>query len=84
MQYNTSYIVNRLLYNYIKHNSILQVYLLDCGDAKASAKLVRAREAGTEYYVEHCGDLFYVLTNYPNGGNYQVRRSSIRVHIQID
>ena len=55
-----------------KHICIFQVYILDSADTKASAQLVRAREAGTEYYVEHCGDSFYVLTNYPDGGNYQV------------
>ena len=49
-----------------------EVYILDSADTKASAQLVRAREAGIEYYVEHCDDLFYVLTNYPDGGNYRV------------
>jgi hypothetical protein len=51
---------------------MFQVYILDCGETKASAQLVRAREPGIEYYVEHCHDLFYILTNYPDGGNYQV------------
>ncbi|XP_028410328.1 prolyl endopeptidase-like isoform X2 [Dendronephthya gigantea] len=49
-----------------------EVYILDSADTRASAQLVRAREPGIEYYIEHCRVLFYILTNYPDGGNYRV------------
>ena len=52
---------------------VFQVRILDCRDGKASAQLVRAREPGIEYYIEHCHGVFYILTNYPDGENYQVR-----------
>ena len=52
--------------------SIFQVYIIDSADSKGFLQLVRAREPGIEYYVEHSQDSFYILTNYPDGGNYQV------------
>ena len=48
------------------------MHILDATDPDALPRLVRPRKTGIEYYVEHHYGTFYILTNLPDGENYQV------------
>ena len=41
----------------------LQIHFMDASSQSTTPKLVQAREAGLEYYVEHWRDKLLVLTN---------------------
>ncbi|XP_038075741.1 prolyl endopeptidase-like [Patiria miniata] len=51
-----------------------EVHLLDSLDPDAAASLVCPRQAGVQYFVEHCQGLLYVLTNAgdDNDGEYRL------------
>lgn len=51
---------------------LLQVSIVNSENGSFVHRPVQPRETGTEYYVEHRGDEFYIITN-ANRPNYRVR-----------
>ena len=49
-----------------------QVSIADIKDESVISGPVHHREHGMEYYVDHRGDQFYIITN-ADGKNYKVR-----------
>jgi oligopeptidase B len=50
--------------------------VLDAQQPWSEPRLVRARESGVEYFVDHSGEHFYIVTNADGATNYKVPRHS--------
>ena len=61
-----------------------QVSLVYIKDGSFSSRPLHPRQHGLEYYVDHRGDQFYIITN-ADGKNYKVRAaiSNVRMNIPL-
>ena len=51
-------------------------------DPKGSFTVLQARERGLEYYAEHMGEHFYILTNKDKAQNYKLMRTAVSTPAQ--
>eukprot|EP00742_Colponemidia_sp_Colp-10_P008004 GILJ01008636.1.p1 GENE.GILJ01008636.1~~GILJ01008636.1.p1 ORF type:complete len:776 (+),score=84.22 GILJ01008636.1:21-2348(+) len=49
-----------------------EVYLLDMAESNPNPILVERRQPGIEYYLEHRGDKFYIITNADGAENFKI------------
>jgi len=57
------------------HNTT-EIHYLDANNPGGDFRIIQPRETGIEYYVEHCGDRFYIRTN-KDAENFKLVETSV-------
>ena len=53
-----------------------EIYFVSADKPDDNFKLIKKREQGVEYYLDHHGDYFYIITN-KNAVNYKIMRTNV-------
>lgn len=58
------------------NNKTSEIYYLNSSDTTGAFELISKREEGLEYYVEHHGKSFLILTNADNSYNFKIMKTN--------